>query len=162
MQIVVGEVSSGAIIAFPKDGVVLQSLKETFPKARWDQGRRAWHVPGVRAYKRSLAWVEDISGVVANREAAALVALAVARETAPKSKYVWYHERGATVVTPYSNRIVEIYRSLEGRLIVARRHGKSLQPDQPIWSRSSVKSTGSRRRSISGRPRGKQQSRRAI
>ena len=114
MQIVVGEVSSGAIIAFPKDGVVLQSLKKTFPKARWDQGRRAWHVPGVRAYKRSLAWVEDISDVVANREAAALEALAVARETAPKSKYVWYHERGATVATPYSDRIVEICRSLDG------------------------------------------------
>lgn len=58
----------GALVSFPKDRALIDSLKKAFPKARWNPVRVAWHVPGKTAVKRLEQWKD---GLDAERQQAA-------------------------------------------------------------------------------------------
>lgn len=51
----------GASICFQKDDLTIASLKEAFPRARFDRGARHWTVPGKTAVARVQKWASRLS-----------------------------------------------------------------------------------------------------
>ncbi|MFE1598153.1 hypothetical protein [Methylobacterium sp. ID0610] len=61
----------GAAVQFQKEKDLNDSLKATFPKARWGAETKSWHIPGKLAVSRALRWAEERQAERAAQEQAA-------------------------------------------------------------------------------------------
>lgn len=100
----------GESVAFPFDRMSVQRFRETFPRARWSDERKAWFVPGTTARRRIDRWLA--------REASRADAFADEKgrdafEFEPiLSPYLDVVEDGFRVRTPYSRTIVDELRQV--------------------------------------------------
>ena len=61
----------GAALQFPKDRILVASLKARFPRARWGAGTKSWHIPGKLAAHRAQLWADEQQTYLARLEQAA-------------------------------------------------------------------------------------------
>ncbi|WP_108001367.1 hypothetical protein [Mycoplana dimorpha] len=57
-HISVSSTQPGAFVAFPYDRATVEQFRESFPRARWDDERRSWFVPGKTADQRIARWID--------------------------------------------------------------------------------------------------------
>lgn len=50
----------GATMDLPHDRITVERFREAFPRARWNESRNAWFVPGRSAQKRIGRWLAEI------------------------------------------------------------------------------------------------------
>lgn len=99
-----------AAVAFPFDRMTVQRFRETFPRARWSDRRKAWIVPGKTARRRIDRWMAreqsrlDPYAEVKGRDAYAFEPIL--------SSYLSVDRDGFRVRTPYSRRLVEEIRQI--------------------------------------------------
>jgi hypothetical protein len=99
-----------AAVAFPFDRMTVQRFRETFPRARWIDTRKAWIVPGKTARKRIDRWMAreqsrlDPYAEVKGRDAYAFEPIL--------SSYLSVDRDGFCVRTPYSRKLVEEIRQI--------------------------------------------------
>lgn len=105
---------TGASIQFPRDRELIDSLKRTFPKARWNREAKSWHVPGVRAQARLEKWAT--AHVPAERPFENERLRDELQTFAPiNSPVASYHGGQAVIVTtPYDPQIVTLLRAIPG------------------------------------------------
>jgi hypothetical protein len=99
-----------AAVAFPFDRMTVQRFRETFPRARWSDWRKAWIVPGKTAQRRIDRWLareESRLDPYANekgRDAYAFEPIL--------SPYLRVDKGGFRIKTPYSRKLVEEIRQV--------------------------------------------------
>ncbi|HEV7247601.1 MAG TPA: hypothetical protein VGN93_11530 [Shinella sp.] len=99
-----------AAIAFPFDRMTVQRFRETFPRARWSDRRKAWIVPGKTARRRIDRWMaREQSRVDPYAEAKGRDAYAFEPILSP---YLSVDRDGFRVRTPYSRKLVEEIRQV--------------------------------------------------
>ncbi|WP_085026583.1 hypothetical protein [Ensifer aridi] len=99
----------GVFAAFPYDRMTVERFREAFPRARWDDERRSWFVPGKTAARRVNRWLareaesHDVYGDLKGRDAYAFDPI-----TSP------YLEVGddLRVRTPYSKTVLDQLRAV--------------------------------------------------
>ncbi|MBN9056534.1 MAG: hypothetical protein J0H80_22825 [Rhizobiales bacterium] len=104
------EDGENAAIAFPFDRMTVQRFRETFPRARWSDTRKAWIVPGKTARRRIDRWMaKEQSRVDPYAEAKGRDAYAFEPILSP---YLSVDRDGFRVRTPYSRKLVEEIRQV--------------------------------------------------
>ncbi|MQW89397.1 hypothetical protein [Sinorhizobium saheli] len=104
-----GEERPGAFAAFPYDRMTVERFREAFPRARWDEDRRSWFVPGKAARRRVERWLareaelQDVHGDAKGRDAYAFDPIA--------SPYLEVGD-DLRVRTPYSRTVLEQMRAI--------------------------------------------------
>jgi hypothetical protein len=99
-----------AAVSFPFDWMTVQRFRETFPRARWSDRRKAWLVPGKTARRRIDRWMA--------RESYRIDPYADAKgrdafEFEPiLSPYLGVDREGFRIKTPYSRKLVEEIRKV--------------------------------------------------
>jgi hypothetical protein len=99
-----------AAVAFPFDRMIVQRLRETFPRARWSNGQKAWVVPGKTAQRRIDRWLAkeqsrvDLYAEAKGRDAFAFEPIL--------SSYLSVDKDGFRIRTPYSRKLVEEIRQV--------------------------------------------------
>ncbi len=99
-----------AAVAFPFYRMTVQRFRETFPRARWIDTRKAWIVPGKTARKRIYRWMAreqsrlDPYAEVKGRDAYAFEPIL--------SSYLSVDRDGFCVRMPYSSKLVEEIRQI--------------------------------------------------
>lgn len=99
-----------AAVAFPFDRMTVQRFRETFPRARWSDRRKAWIVPGKTARRRIDRWMAreqcrlDPYAEAKGRDAYAFEPIL--------SPYLSVDRDGFRVRTPYSRKLVEEIRQV--------------------------------------------------
>ncbi len=114
-SIKVTKIHTGAAIKFDYDRDTVADFKKQFPKAKWSQDTKTWHVPGKLAGSRADRWLAaqmDTAGKLAKADAIARDA--VAFDGAPKSKYVRPLPQGYRVQTGYDADIVKALKAIPG------------------------------------------------
>lgn len=104
-----GGETPGAFAAFPYDRMAVERFRQAFPRARWNDERRSWFIPGKTGARRFDRWLAheaefaDIYGDLKGRDAYAFDPI-----TSP------YLEIGEDlrIRTPYSKTIVEQLRAI--------------------------------------------------
>jgi hypothetical protein len=99
----------GVLVAFPFDRMTVERFRQSFPRARWNDDRRSWFVPGKTAARRVDRWLAreaeslDPFGDLRGRDAYAFDPI-----TSP------YLEVGddLRVRTPYSRTVLEELRAV--------------------------------------------------
>lgn len=99
-----------ATVAFPFDRMTVQRFRETFPRARWSDRRKAWTVPGKTALRRIDRWMaKEESRVDPYADAKGRDAF----EFEPiLSLYLSVDREGFRIKTPYSRKLVEEIRQV--------------------------------------------------
>ena len=99
-----------AAVAFPFDRMTVQWFRETFPRARWSDRRKAWIVPGKTARRRIDRWMaREQSRLDPYAEAKGRDAYAFEPILSP---YLSVDKDGFRVRTPYSRKLVEEIRQV--------------------------------------------------
>jgi hypothetical protein len=97
-----------AAIVFPFDRMTVQRFRETFPRARWSDRRKAWIVPGKTARRRIDRWLaEEESRLDPYANAKGRDAYAFEPILSP---YLSVDKDGFRIRTPYSRKLVEEIR----------------------------------------------------
>lgn len=100
----------GSAVSFPYDRMTVEQFRQDFPRARWDDQRKAWFVPGKTARQRFERWIERQH---ANESAYADARGKDAYAFEPiHSPYLHVHADRLEVETPYSPTIVELLRQI--------------------------------------------------
>ena len=124
-SITVAKFNTGAAIKFDYDRDTVADFKKQFPKAKWSQDTKTWHVPGKLAGNRADRWVaaqHDTAGKLAKADAIARDAAAF--DGAPTSRYVNATPQGYRVSTGYDPEIVKTLKSIPG---------SSFEPSLKTW-----------------------------
>ena len=99
-----------AAVSFPFDRMTVQRFRETFPRARWSDRRKAWIVPGTTARRRIDRWLaKEESRVNPYAEAKGRDAYAFEPILSP---YLSVDRQGFRIRTPYSRKLVEEIRQV--------------------------------------------------
>lgn len=99
-----------AAVAFAFDRMTVQRFRETFPRARWSDTRKAWIVPGKTARRRIDRWMaREQSRLDPYAEAKGRDAYAFEPILSP---YLSVDKDGFRVRTPYSRKLVEEIRQV--------------------------------------------------
>ena len=99
-----------AAVAFPFDRMTVQRFRETFPRARWSDRRKAWIVPGTTARRRIDRWMaREQSRLDPYAEAKGRDAYAFEPILSP---YLSIDRDGFRIRTPYSRKLVEEIRQV--------------------------------------------------
>lgn len=99
-----------AAVAFPFDRMTVQRFRETFPRARWSDRRRAWIVPGKTAQRRIDRWLaREESRIDPYADAKGRDAYAFEPILSP---YLGVDKDGFCISTPYSRKLVEEIRQV--------------------------------------------------
>ncbi|WFU50580.1 hypothetical protein [Sinorhizobium terangae] len=105
-----GDGKIGENVSFPFDRMTVQRFRETFPRARWSEERKAWFVPGSTAGRRINRWLareasrRDPYADQKGRDAYAFEPIL--------SPYLKVDNNGFRVRTPYSRKIVDELRQV--------------------------------------------------
>ncbi|MCA1406950.1 hypothetical protein I6F26_07970 [Ensifer sp. IC3342] len=105
-----GDGEVGETVSFPFDRMTVQRFRETFPRARWSEERKAWFVPGSTAGRRIDRWLareasrRDPYADQKGRDAYAFEPIL--------SPYLKVDNNGFRVRTPYSRKIVDELRQV--------------------------------------------------
>jgi hypothetical protein len=92
----------GAMAVFPYDRMTVERFREAFPRARWSDALRAWHVPGKTAERRLDRWLgRELSQVLAYADARGKDAFAFDPIESP---YLTAAD-GFEIRTPYSKTV---------------------------------------------------------
>lgn len=106
----VGKDGEEAAVTFPFDRMTVQRFRETFPRARWNDRRRAWIVLGKTARRRVDRWMaKEQSRADPCAEAKGRDAYAFEPILSP---YLSVDRDGFRVRTPYSRKLVEKIRQV--------------------------------------------------
>lgn len=99
-----------AAVSFPFDRMTVQRFRETFPRARWHDRRKAWFVPGKTAQRRIDRWVaREQSRVDPYADAKGRDAFAFEPILSP---YLNVDKEGFRIKTPFSRKLVEEIRQV--------------------------------------------------
>lgn len=99
-----------AAVSFPFDRMTVQRFRETFPRARWSDRRKAWLVPGKTARRRIDRWMaREESRVDPYADAKGRDAFAFEPILSP---YLGVDKEGFRIKTPYSRKLVEEIRQV--------------------------------------------------
>jgi hypothetical protein len=99
-----------AAVSFPFDRMTVQRFRETFPRARWSDRRKAWLVPGKTARRRIDRWMaREESRVDPYADAKGRDAFAFEPILSP---YLGVDREGFRIKTPYSRKLVEEIRQV--------------------------------------------------
>lgn len=99
-----------ASVSFPFDRMTVQRFRETFPRARWSDRRKAWIVPGKTARRRIDRWMaKEESRADPYAEAKGRDAFAFEPILSP---YLGVEKDGLRITTPYSRKLVEEIRQV--------------------------------------------------
>ena len=99
-----------AAASFPFDRMTVQRFRETFPRARWCDRRKAWIVPGTTARRRIDRWLaREETRVDPYAEAKGRDAFAFEPILSP---YLGVDKEGFRIKTPYSRKLVEEIRQV--------------------------------------------------
>lgn len=99
-----------AAISFAYDRMKVERFREMFPRARWDDQRNAWIVPGKTARWRINRWLaKEEAQVTPHAEARGKDAFAFEPIISP---YLTADDEGLHVRTPYSPKLVEVIRQV--------------------------------------------------
>jgi len=99
----------GSFVAFPYDRMTVERFMQAFPRARWNDERRSWFVPGKTAARRVDRWLareaerQDVHGDLKGRDAYAFDPIA--------SPYLEVAD-DLRVRTPYSRTVLEHLRAI--------------------------------------------------
>ncbi|KQV37666.1 MULTISPECIES: hypothetical protein [unclassified Rhizobium] len=106
----IGDGGERAAVAFPFDRMTVQRFRETFPRARWSDRRKAWIVPGKTAGRRIDRWLaNEQSRVDPYAEAKGRDAFAFEPIL---SSYLLVDKDGFRIRTPYSRALVDEIRQV--------------------------------------------------
>lgn len=99
-----------AAVSFPFDRMTVQRFRETFPRARWSDRRKAWIVPGKTARTRVDRWMaREHSRVDPYAESKGRDAYAFEPILSP---YLSVDKDGFRLRTPYSHKLVDEIRQV--------------------------------------------------
>lgn len=99
-----------AAVSFPFDRMTVQRFRESFPRARWSDRRKAWLVPGKTARRRIDRWMaREESRVDPYADAKGRDAFAFEPILSP---YLGVDREGFRIKTPYSRKLVEEIRQV--------------------------------------------------
>lgn len=99
-----------AAVSFPFDRMTVQRFRETFPRARWSDRRKAWLVPGKTARRRIDRWMaREEARVDPYADAKGRDAFAFEPILSP---YLSVDRQGFRIKTTYSRKLVEEIRQL--------------------------------------------------
>ncbi|MBZ9605228.1 hypothetical protein [Phyllobacterium chamaecytisi] len=99
----------GALAAFPYDRMTVERFREAFPRARWNNDKRAWFVPGKTAVRRLDRWLaREADQALPHADAKGRDAYAFEPIT---SAYLEAAD-DLRVRTPYSKTVIEQMRAI--------------------------------------------------
>lgn len=105
-----GDGGEHAAVSFSFDRMTVQRFRETFPRARWSDRRKAWIVPGKTAQRRIDRWVaREQSRVDPYADAKGRDAYAFEPILSP---YLNIDKDGFHIKTPFSRKLVEEIRQV--------------------------------------------------
>ncbi|MBX5021005.1 hypothetical protein [Rhizobium lentis] len=99
------EPKPGAEISFPHDRTTVDQFRRHFPRARWNDVRKAWFVPGRTASRRIGKW---LAGLETEADAHADAKGRDAFDFDPiESPYLTLAKTGFRIRTPYSKTVID-------------------------------------------------------
>ncbi|APG94716.1 hypothetical protein [Sinorhizobium americanum] len=104
-----GVARQGEFASFPYDRSTVERFREAFPRARWNDERRSWFVPGKTAARRIERWLAresehtDIHGDLKGRDAYDFEPIV--------SRYLEVSD-DLRIRTPYSRSVIELLREI--------------------------------------------------
>ena len=105
-----GDGGEHAAVSFPFDRMTVQRFRESFPRARWSDRRKAWIVPGKTAQRRIDRWVaKEESRLDPYAQAKGRDAFAFEPILSP---YLNVDGDGFRIKTPFSRKLVEEIRQV--------------------------------------------------
>ncbi|MBB4238154.1 hypothetical protein [Rhizobium esperanzae] len=100
----------GADIAFPYDRMTVEQFRRRFPRARWNDDRKAWFVPGRTASRRIGRWLAELEAEAdAHADAKGRDAFVFDPIDSP---YLQLGKAGFRIRTPYSKTVVDELREV--------------------------------------------------
>ncbi|OWO92123.1 hypothetical protein B5E41_24675 [Rhizobium esperanzae] len=104
------EPKPGAEVSFPYDRMTVEQFRNRFPRARWNDVRRAWFVPGRTASRRIGRWLAELEAEAdAHADAKGRDAFAFDPIDSP---YLELGKAGFRIRTPYSKTVVDELREV--------------------------------------------------
>ncbi|MBX5155154.1 hypothetical protein HJB78_30160 [Rhizobium lentis] len=104
------EPKPGAEVSFPYDRMTVEQFRNRFPRARWNDVRKAWFVPGRTASRRIGRWLAELEGEAdAHADAKGRDAFAFDPIDSP---YLELGKAGFRIRTPYSKTVVDELREV--------------------------------------------------
>ncbi|WP_064696137.1 hypothetical protein [Rhizobium aegyptiacum] len=100
----------GAEVSFPYDRMTVDQFRRHFPRARWNDVRKAWFVPGRTASRRIGRWLAELEAEAdAHADAKGRDAFAFDPIDSP---YLELGKAGFRIRTPYSKTVVDELREV--------------------------------------------------
>jgi hypothetical protein len=104
------EPKPGAEVSFPYDRMTVEQFRNRFPRARWNDVRRAWFVPGRTASRRIGRWLAELEAEAdAHADAKGRDAFVFDPIDSP---YLELGKDGFRIRTPYSKTVVDELREV--------------------------------------------------
>ncbi|MDK4733976.1 hypothetical protein [Rhizobium sp. CNPSo 3490] len=104
------EPKPGAEVSFPYDRMTVEQFRNRFPRARWNDVRKAWFVPGRTASRRIGRWLAELEAEAdAHADAKGRDAFAFDPIDSP---YLELGKAGFRIRTPYSKTVVDELREV--------------------------------------------------
>ncbi|WP_064710680.1 hypothetical protein [Rhizobium bangladeshense] len=104
------EPKPGAEVSFPYDRMTVDQFRRQFPRARWNDVRKAWFVPGRTASRRIGRWLAKLEAEAdAHADAKGRDAFAFDPIDSP---YLELGNAGFQIRTPYSKTVVDELREV--------------------------------------------------
>ncbi|MBB4190068.1 hypothetical protein GGE45_002523 [Rhizobium aethiopicum] len=104
------EPKPGAEVSFPYDRMTVEQFRNRFPRARWNDVRKAWFVPGRTASRRIGRWLAELEAEAdAHADAKGRDAFAFDPIDSP---YLELGKASFRIRTPYSKTVVDELREV--------------------------------------------------